>query len=76
MNTPVGPDRDRPKPFQVTFERVQMITGQAEFPRRCRIIEYRQYLLNRVHHVRPYPAAVVAFKEPFQAAIPEASDNP
>ena len=62
-------------PFQVAFERVQTVTGKVHLLRRSCIVEYGQYFLNRVHQIRAYPAAVVTFKEAFQAAMPEASNH-
>src|SRR5579863_2630884 len=67
-DAPVGSHGHGPEPFQVAFERVQTITGKVEFLRRSCIVKYGQYFLNRIHQISAYPAPVVTFKEPFQAA--------
>jgi hypothetical protein len=48
-DAPVGPHGHGPKPFQVTFERVQTISGQVYFLRGSCIVKYGQYFLNGVH---------------------------
>jgi hypothetical protein len=74
-DAPVGPHGHGPKPLQVAFELVQAITRKIEGLRRCRGIENSQNFLNRIHQIRPYPAAVATFIEPFQAAMLEAPNH-
>ena len=54
---------------------MQTITGKIE-GLRCRgLIETAQNIFDVFHKIRPYPAPVVAFKEPIQASVFEASDH-
>jgi predicted secreted protein len=74
-DAPVGSHGHGPKPFQVAFKRMQTITGKIELLRSSCIIKYGQYFLNRIRQIRAYPAAVVTFKEPFQAAMLDAPNH-
>jgi hypothetical protein len=74
-DSPVGTHRHRPKALHVALERVQAIPGDIESLRRDRAIENGEDSIDRLQQVGPYPAAVVAFIKPLQAATLEAPNQ-
>jgi len=66
---------DRPKTFQVAFQRVKPVPGNVEGLRRGRGVENRHDSFNGFQNVRPYPATVVALVKPFKATVLEAPNH-
>jgi hypothetical protein len=54
---------------------MQPIAGEVKGPRRRGLIKATQNIFYVIQQIRPYPAAVVAFKKPFEASVFEASDH-
>ncbi len=74
-NAPVRPNRNRPKPFEIALERIKAVAGQVKFLWGCRVIENGKNFLNCIHEIRAYPATVVAFIKPFEAAMLETPNH-
>src|ERR1017187_718865 len=74
-DAPVCAYRHRPETAQSAFKRMEAIAGKVKGLRRRGLIETTQNVFDVVHQIRPYAAPVVAFKEPFQAPVFEASDH-
>jgi hypothetical protein len=64
---PVCPYCHRPETAKLALERMQAIPGEVERLRRRSLIEAAQNVFHVLQQIRPYPASVVAFKEPFEA---------
>src|ERR1700722_66731 len=74
-DAPVGPHRHGPEAPQIAFERVQSVAGEVKRLRRRSSIQTAKNVLYRCQQIRAYPAAVVAFIEPFQPAMLEAPNH-
>jgi len=75
LDSPVGSYRHGPKPLLVALERVQTISRDIKSLRRGGAIENGEDSFNRAQQVGAYPAAVVPFIKPLQAAMLEAPDQ-
>jgi hypothetical protein len=74
-DAPIGPYRYGPQALQIASERMQAIAGKIQ-SLRCRgRIENRENSFNRIQEVGPYPAAVTAFIETFQASMLKAPNH-
>ena len=54
---------------------MKVITGEVERLRRSSLFETAKNILDIFQQIRPYSAPVVAFMEPFQAAMLETPDH-
>lgn len=74
-NAPICPDRDRPKPLQVAFKRMQTITWEIKRLRMSRPIETGKNILNSTYLIRPYPPLIAILIQPFQTPMLKTPDH-
>ncbi len=71
----VAADGDGPETLPIAFQRVQPVTGEADFIEPGPGIQDRKHLPHALDQSSVNPAAVVSVVEPPQAPMPEASDH-
>jgi hypothetical protein len=74
-DAPVGSDGHGPQSLQISFERVQAIARNIQSLWSSRAIEIREDSFDSLQQIGPYPAAVAAFIEPFEATMIEAPNH-
>ena len=71
----IRPDCNRPETLQLTLQRMQSIPRKVQSLRRFSFVEPGENIFDVVEQIRPYPPAIVALVQPFEAAMLEASND-
>ena len=74
-DAPVCPDGHGPETLQITFERVEAVSGKIKGLRYSCPIEAGQNVLDDIAQIGPYPTAVALLVEPFQSSMLEAPNH-